>query len=244
MSKGNDELQEQFERYLLRQLPPEEVQAFEQQLDGDEMVKAAFEQFRIAFMAVQQEGLRRELDQIMQASPVRFWRRPWVRAAAILIGIVLLSPLLFLKMETVYYVNTENFPAPLLPSESLSPALFSLFEQEEYELALATLDSLDIPADEKVFFLGQANYGLSHYQEADAYWASVAQSSEYYDDALYYRMRSLFMLGKFAEAQALRDVFPTESPYYEVVVALFDNMDEELTIDSTRRFYFKFSISL
>lgn len=151
----SQEQQEEFERFLLSQMELEEETIFHKKLDGNTVLKNQFEEFKTLFFAIEEEGLRKVLNDFHEAIPNKAHTlQSNFNLYRIAAGVAILVTLGF------WFFNR--------PSQN--EKLF-----EEYFTADPGLPTVMGSSDNYDFYEAMVDYKQGHYQVAIEKWETLLQ---------------------------------------------------------------------
>ena len=199
MDKGpkyiSQEQQEEFERFLLNQMELEEETIFHEKLEGDTILKNQFEEFKALLFAVEEDGLRKVLNDFHDTIPKKdntsksnFYL---YRIAAGIAIIVALGLWFFNQQSPNDKLFEEYFtPDPGLPTVMGSSENYDFYEamvdykQGNYQVAIEKWEKLLLAKpnnDTLNYFLGVAHLAGGANEAAIPFLIKVSNSSSYFE---------------------------------------------------------------
>lgn len=199
----SQEQQEEFERFLMNQMGLEEETAFQEKLGSDDVLKGQFEQFKTLFFAIEEEGLRKALDEFHETVPEV--GRPqnnfnFYRIAAGVAIIIALGIWFFNRPNPHEKLFKEHFtPDPGLPTVMGNNDNYAFYEamvdykQGYYEIAIEKWNKLHSSKpnnDTLNYFLGAAYLANGDEQNAVSYLKRNIKEEE-----SFFKNDAFFLLG-------------------------------------------------
>lgn len=204
----SQEQQEIFERYLLGQMNKEEKDTFISKLEQDGSLTQQFQEFKMLFRTVEEDGLRQKLEELHniverpqgeQIKPPRISRIKILRIAASLAVLITLGGFWFVnrKSPTERLFDTYFLPDPGLPTVMGPNSDYSFYEamvdykQGNYDIAIDKWEKLLIekPKNDTLnYFLGAAYLANGEHQKSIPLLMKITQkdSASFSKEALYY----------------------------------------------------------
>ena len=204
----SQEEQEMFEKFLLDQMDTNEKEQFKKKLDNDLKLSENFEQFKIMFRAVEEDGLRAKFEtfhseikeEATTLKPARLFQKyNLIIAASVALLIVVGSAYLYLNItnsnKTLYkkYYSVD----PGLPTVMGNNNNYDFYKamvdykQGKYDTAIKTWESLltTKPQNDTLnYFLGAAYFASKNENRAVSFFETVSENKQsyFYDDSQFY----------------------------------------------------------
>ena len=166
----SQEQQEEFEKFLLEAMSKEEKEAFLLKLENDQMLKHRFQEFSMFFAVIEEEGLRKKLEDFHEKIPEMVTLKksifPIYRIAAGILVVVALG-LWFLnrpntneKLFETYFTPDAGLPTVMGSNDNYAfyEAMVD-YKQGNYKLAIAKWEQLNANQSKKDtlnYYLGMA----------------------------------------------------------------------------------------
>ena len=211
--------QNEFERFLLNQMELEEETIFHKKLEGDTVLKNQFEEFKILFFAVEEEGLRKVLndfhDTIPKTETTSKGNFNLYRIAAGFAVIVCLGLWFFNRQSPNEKLFEAYFtPDPGLPTVMGSSDNYDFYEamvdykQGHYQVAIEKWELLlqEKPNNDTLnYFLGAAHMANENTDKAIKFLIPLTddQNSVFYDEANTFLGLALLKKGEVLEARSV-----------------------------------------
>ena len=198
----SQEEQEQFERFLLGRMDAEEQTLFRQNLTDDKNVAAAFEEFKQLFLAIEEKGLRAQLEnyhsatkKVSETKKSAFYRYRIAAGVAVLVTM----GIWFMNQPTSNQsLFEEHFsPDPGLPTVMGANSNYDFneamvdYKQKNYDVAIGKWEKIleQKPNNDTLnYFLGAANLAEGNTGQAIDYFDQTltSESPTFKSEALYY----------------------------------------------------------
>ncbi|MEL6918483.1 MAG: tetratricopeptide repeat protein [Bacteroidota bacterium] len=201
-SKISQEQQATFERFLMNQMHPKEATVLKNELEGNPKLKKQFEDFKALFLAIEEEGLRKVLDDFHNTLPSENpSEKKYFHFYRIAAGIAILMALglWFFNRQSPNerLFNTYFTPDPGLPTVMGTQNNFAFYDamvdykQGNYDTAIKKWDKLLLAKpnnDTLNYFLGVANMAKGDIDPALYFLQETLkdEQSKLRKDALYY----------------------------------------------------------
>ncbi|MEM8999835.1 MAG: tetratricopeptide repeat protein [Bacteroidota bacterium] len=183
----SQELQEEFEYFLMNQMGEEEETTFLQKLEQDESLKYQFEEFRALYIAVEEEGLRTQINKFHEGVKTpgtdkkynfNFYRIAAGIALLVALGIWFLNrPNQNERLFNKYFSPDPGLPTVMGPNDNYHfyEAMVD-YKQGNFAIAIAKWEKLlkEKPANDTLnYFLGVSHLALRNHKKAIAYLQEV-----------------------------------------------------------------------
>ena len=222
----SQERQEEFERFLLNQMELEEETVFHKKLDSDALLKTQFEEFKALFFAIEEEGLRKVLNDFHQTLPkkktLKKYNFNFYRIAAGITIIVALGIWVFTQKESNEKVFEAYFrPDPGLPTVMGPNDNYAFYEamvdykQGNYKVAIEKWRTLleEKPNNDTLnYFLGSAHLANGNIESAIKFLTFLTdnETSGFYHEANTYLGLALLKKGAVPDAKFILKKSNTE----------------------------------
>ncbi|WP_339903931.1 CDC27 family protein [uncultured Cyclobacterium sp.] len=208
--------QEEFERILLDQMDSKEIEAFNNKINGDPVLKKQFDEFKDLFLAIEEEGLRNLMD-IFHDNPkgesdAKKHKFYWYQIAASIVLLLSFGIWFFNKQSPNEKLFQSYFTVdPGLPTVMGTNDNYAFYEamvdykQGNYDLAINKWEKL-LPTDQNSdtlnYFLGSAYLAKGNSNKAIDFFKNTlnADGSVFSKDAHYYLALGLLKNNNTEEA--------------------------------------------
>ena len=194
---------EQIERFLQKEMLPEERQAFVNRLAADGELKQAVEEMELLSIGIQEVALQKKLDQFHEEMPAQHpavkkvaFSKGWLAAAAIIvIASALVIWLLIGGSKEEKLFATYYQPDPGLPTVMSSTDNYEFYQamvdykSGEYDKAIAAWDALlqQRPGNDTLnYYIGSAWLAKEEPKKAIEFLEKVNANSRFVNDANWY----------------------------------------------------------
>ncbi len=203
----SQEEQEMFEKFLLDQMDSNEKERFKKKLDNDLKLLENFEQFKIMFRAVEEDGLRAKIeefhseieDENTSILPMRYFRKyNYIIAASIALLVAIGGGYLFFgnnsnkALYKKYYSVDPGLPTVMGESSNYEFYKGMVdYKQGKYNAAIEIWENLLVNKagnDTLNYFLGAAYLATDNQSKALPFFEQVSTNKQsfFYNDSQFY----------------------------------------------------------
>ena len=228
----SQEEQEMFEKFLLDQMNPDEKEQFKKKLDNDLKLSENFEQFKIMFRTVEEDGLRAKFEtfhteikeKTTTVKPVRLFRKyNIIIAASVALLVIIGGSYLLLNNNNSNKAIYKKYytPDPGLPTVMGRNSNYEFYKAMvdyklgKYDSAIKTWKSLSAKApdnDTLNYFLGSAYLANNNANKAIPFFEKVTRNNQsfFYNDSQFYLGLIALKKGQILKAQVHFELSETD----------------------------------